>query len=158
MTTRNDVEFVLLKRAGKMLTLLELDGTTIGGNADLVDPINYALRQLEYPTTTISSVTLADVAAVTSAELDELLDRAELRLLENLRVNCDLVDISVGTRFEYLGQARVTIDKAIADQRKKVSEMWGDVVGENSSGALRPGLIQLSFAEQDNDSTEVTAS
>lgn len=158
MATRDDVEFVLLKRTGKMLTLLELDGTTVGGNTDLVDPINFSMRQLGYTPTTISSVTTTDVAAVAADELDEFLDRAELRLLENLRVNCDLVDISVGTRFEYLGQARITIDKAIADQRKKVSEIWGDVVGENSSGALRPGLIQLSFAEQDNDATEVSAS
>lgn len=158
MATRDDVEFVLLKRAGKMLTLLELDGTTVGGNTDLVDPINFAMRQLGYTLTTISSVTAADVVAVDSTELDELLDRAELRLLENLRVNCDLVDISVGTRFEYLGQARITIDKAIADQRRKVSDLWGDIVGDNGSAALRPGLIQLSFAEQDNDTTEVTAS
>ena len=158
MATRDDVEFVLLKRAGKMLTLLKLDGTTVGGNTDLVDPINFAMRQLGYTLTTISSVTAADVVAVASDELDELLDRAELRLLENLRVNCDLVDISVGTRFEYLGQARITIDKAIADQRRKVSDLWGDIVGDNASSALHPGLIQLSFAEQDNDTTEVSAS
>ena len=45
--TRASIEAILIRRCGRMLAATELDGSTIdGSNADLNDPIGWAIRQL----------------------------------------------------------------------------------------------------------------
>ena len=63
--TRAYVEAILIKRCGHLLTVAGLDGTTVAGtNADLGDPIAFALRQLGVAVAVPAVPTTAEVATV----------------------------------------------------------------------------------------------
>lgn len=99
--TRADIEAALIKRAGDLLTTAGLDGTTVNGtNADLGDPIAFALRQIGVTVATLTSPTDAEVAAASTAtegSTDQLLDLAEIRVLETvLQHILDLVNTEAG--------------------------------------------------------------
>jgi hypothetical protein len=116
--TRANVEIILVRRVGRLMTAASLDGTTISGsNADLNDPICDALLTLGYSVTNITAVVDADVAQVTAAKTKRFLALAELRALENILGNLDLVNIRVGPRAEELHQLAEQVETAI--ERKK---------------------------------------
>lgn len=144
--TRANIESVLIRRVGRLLTAAGLDGTTINGtNADLNDPISSALRVLNYTVSSIASVTDTDLLPVTDAHINYLLDVAELRTLESILGNLDLVDIRVGPRSESLSQLADQVQKAIERKTRHITRMYG--VG---LGGLVAGKIALSF-QQDAD-------
>jgi len=65
--TRANVESILIKRVGKLMTAADMDGSTVGGtNADLNDPIGRALRRIGYTTASIIAVADVDIAGVSS--------------------------------------------------------------------------------------------
>ncbi len=102
--TRANVENVLIHRAGALMTKASLDGTTVDGtNTDLADPIAWALRVSGYTSADITNPTTAEVAAAED-DIDEVVDYAELRTLENVLGNLDDVDTTVGPRSESLSQ------------------------------------------------------
>jgi hypothetical protein len=126
MTTRAQVETVLIKRAGKLLTAAGLDGTShVGANADLADPIGYALRTCGFTVADISNPTTAEVTSVSNADIDKLLDIAELRTCENISGNLDDVDYTLGPQSESLGQLSTKLDTKIARLREKILTDYG---------------------------------
>lgn len=143
--TRSQVESALVARCGKRMALVEFAVTTGGDNADLNDPIATALLGMGLSVADISNPDATDLAAVENME--ELLDRAELRLMENILGNLDTVDITVGQRSERLSQIAASIETAIERKRTAVENKYGD------SGALTPGLVTLNFASKGDDVT-----
>jgi hypothetical protein len=141
--TRANVESILVKRCGRLLTAADLDGSTVDGtNADLNDPIGWAVRQAGYTVTDITAVADADLASVATTNYDELLDLAELRALETILGNLDDVNIKIGPRSEDLSDLARQVEKRLELQRKKVELEYGYGVG-----TLEAGVITLEIAE-----------
>lgn len=148
--SRANVETILIRRCGRLLTACDLDGTTVSGaNGDLNDPIASALRTLGYTVASRVSVVDADLAGVASGNEEALLDVAELRTLESALQNLDVVDVQVGPEKESLSQLGTRLEKAIDRKRAQVQRDYG--IGLST---LSAGVITLGFAEQ-NDATVV---
>lgn len=143
--TRASLESILIRRAGKQLTAASLDGTTVDGtNADLNDPLASALRQCGLSVANIASVSDSDLSALDDADIDKLLDLAELRTLESCLGNLDLVDVTAGPIKESFGQIGSRLEKAIERKRAAITRTYG--IG---MGSLSAGLIDLGFQQQD---------
>ncbi len=124
--TRTQVERVLIRRCGKLLTAAGLDGATSNGtNDDLDDPIGSALRALGLSVADLSAVADTDLAAVTDAQIDQLLDVAELRTLETIEGNLDQVDITIGPRSESLNQLAKQVRTKIDAKRAALAAEYG---------------------------------
>lgn len=102
--TRANLESILVKRCGSMMSLVNMAVTYAGANADLNDPIGYALRWAGYSVDDVSSVSNADVAELEDADIDQILDVAELRILQSIQGNYTLVDITNGPESEKFSQ------------------------------------------------------
>lgn len=146
--TRAQAEAILVRRVGRLLTAASMDGTTVNGtNADLADPLAWAIGQAGGALASRSAVTDADVATVSDEE--QLLDLAELRTLESISGNLALVDVTFGPHSEKLGQLGDRVEKLIARKRKQVAADHG--VG---ASALEAGVVTLAFAQQRQASQE----
>lgn len=117
--------------------------TNDGTNTDLSDPIAAALRHC-VPDFSGLTVTDGDLALLDSSEIDKLLDLAELRLLENIHNNLDVVDIKVGPRSENLNQFGDQLEKAVTRLEKKCQHKYG--IG---AGTLSAGVISFDFQQKD---------
>lgn len=148
--TRANVEAILIKRVGKLMTAVGLDGTTVSGtNTDLNDPIGEAIRHLGYTVASITSVADVDLLPVTIAQYSELLDVAELRTLYSIQGNYTLVDVTIGPRDERLSKLADVIEKAIARKERLTSNLYG--VGLSD---ISVELINYKFAEHDIDNID----
>lgn len=143
--TRANAESILIRRVGTLFTAVGLDGTTVAGtNADLNDPLGYALRRLGYAVASAVSVADTDVDDVSAADTDAFLDVAELRALENAHgAALTLVDISVGPRKESLGQMAEGLLQRMEAKRRQVEADYGIGAGE-----LESGVLNLDFMEK----------
>mgnify|MGYP000952833294 FL=1 len=122
--TRANLESLLVKRCGGLMSLVDMAVTTAGANADLNDPLQYALRYGEYEVADITSVSNSDIAEVEDADIDLILDVAELRLLENIQGNFNLVDITNGPESEKYSQAANVIEKRLSRLQDKVDSYY----------------------------------
>ena len=141
--TRVQAETILVKRCGPMMAAANMDGATVdGSNADLDDPLGWAVRRMGGTVADPVAVTDADLATIVGQSQQHLLDVAEYRLLESILTNLELVDISAGPRSESLGQLGARVEKRLQTlgDRLKAS------IGLNSA-PLETGVIQHDFAE-----------
>jgi hypothetical protein len=138
--TRADIESILVRRASGFMAAAGLAVTVAGSNADLNDPLGWALRKSGITPVLITAVADADVAKAT--DVDQLLDLAELRLLENIYGNLTLVDITLGPRKDALGQIGARLEKRIDVLREKIDKEYG--IG---ASILQGGVITLDFAD-----------
>ena len=99
------IETVLVSRTEKALVEADFATTVDGSNADLMDPIRFAISQvgLAFPTDP-TSLADADISGLTEADFDEFLDYAEYRLLQNIIKNLPEVDVRIGHRQEEFSQ------------------------------------------------------
>lgn len=143
--TRIQAETILVKRAGKRMQFVSMDYTTIDGtNEDLADPISFALLAMGITPADISDPADSDLAGID--DLNEFLDRAELRLLENILGNTDAVDITEGPRSERYSQFMDMLEKAVTRKKKQVDDDYGELDG------LSTGLLTQNFQTKGDDS------
>jgi hypothetical protein len=141
--TRANMEAVLIRRCGKLLTAAGLDGvTSFGANHDLTDPLATALRAVGVVLAVPTEVADDDVALLDLERLDEAQDRAELRALESALGNLDLVDVSYVGHKESLDQLGKRLEGLITKKRAALSTAYG-----SAGGSLSAGAIGLGFAE-----------
>ena len=145
------VETILIRRVGVLLTAVGLDGTSIDGdNDDLVDPVVASIRNLGGSVTTITDVVDADLASIGESDYDELFDVAELRALQSAHsAATTLIDTKIGPRDEKLSNMANTLAKRIEQAQEQVEDLYGY--------GLRPlesGLLELDFAEHDQDNID----
>ncbi len=143
--TRTQVESELVSRASKKMALVGFAVTTNGSNTYLESPISTALRKMGF-TQAGQTVSDADLAALTLAKYDELLDRAELRLLENIYKNIDFTDIDVGPRKEALNQLADQLKDAIATLADRIKAEFG--AGASKLGV---GSVTHDYAAKGDD-------
>jgi len=144
--TRTQVETLLIRRAGKRMAFVEFSKEISGSNPDLSDPISFALLAMSITPADITTPTDADLATVTNEQIGELLDRAELRLLQNILGNMDAVSLSVDGRSESYGQITVSLEQAITRLQAKVD---ADYAGAGNT--LTGGLIIQNFTSKGDD-------
>lgn len=147
--TRANVEAILVKRTGALMTKAGLAVTVVGSNADLNDPIGWALRRIGLTVITASLVTDADLASVTDAQLDEFLDLAEYRTLESVLGNLAAVDTKLGPRDEKLSQLASQIEKKLTRLAKGLEAEYGYGIG-----TLSVGVLTYDFAEHGEAASE----
>ena len=124
--TRANVELILIRRAGNLLTAAGLDGTTVDGtNVDLNDPIGYGIRNVGGTVTDVTSVADADLAGISTDDYDALFDYAEYRLLQNIAGNLDSVDIRVGPQEQKLSQLADFLDRRLNRLKAKLEDEYG---------------------------------
>lgn len=141
--TRTQAETVLLARCGPMMGRAGMDdSTTDSTNADLNDPLGWAIMQLGGSVTDVTSVADADLATVGSDEEDYILDVAEYRLLENILTNLTLTDLTVGPRSEKLEQLGDRIQKRLASLARRL----GGYIGAGAA-MIETGIVRRDFAE-----------
>ena len=141
------LETILVKRAGDLLTQAGLDGTTHDGtNADLADPVAFAVRTMGGTTTDPTNPADADLVAlgVTDDTLDELLALAELRILETCHsALIDLVDVTIGPRREALGAIAARLEAKITKMETRIAKLYG-----YGLGTLETGVLPLDFVQE----------
>lgn len=148
--TRANVETILIRRSGALMTAAGLDGATVAGtNVDLNDPIGVAIVAVGGSVVSRVLVADADVATVATADYDEFLDIAEYRVLQSVLGNLANVDITVGPRSERLSQLAAQLEKALARKKGTLEDQYG-----YNAGTLEAGVLALSFAEHDEDNTD----
>ena len=132
-----------MTRAGKRMALVSMAVTVVGTNSDLNGPLAFALRKLGL--TASSPVTDADLSAVTDDQLDELYDRAELRLLRNIMGNSDFSTWSIGPRSESASNITAELERAITRLEANIARAYGD------GATLEYGNLVQNFQESDED-------
>ena len=143
MTTRADVEQELVSRASAWLTSASMAVTYAGANADLNAPIGYAIRIAGGTVAAPSLVTSTDVATVANADLDLLLDVAELRTLENILAHYALVDAKAGPVEAKSSQLADRLERRIAQIRTWLAVAYG--IGGTTR--LTSGVLTLDMIE-----------
>lgn len=144
--TRANTEAILVQRLGAWLTNAGLATTIVGTNASLNDPIGYAIRIAGGAVASYALVTDADLATVADADLDMLLDVAELRALENVLSNFTLVDAKAGPVEAKSSQFADRLERVIARKRAQLAQRYGI----EGAATMTTGVISLNFTELDD--------
>ncbi|HQP27413.1 MAG TPA: hypothetical protein PLL58_06245 [Candidatus Syntrophosphaera sp.] len=145
--TRTQVEKILLKRAARRMAFVEMDiAKSDGTNADLNDPIAYAVRLCGLSVADISDVKDSDLAPLPDSDIDKLLDLAELRLLQNIFGNLDSVDERTGPVQNAYSQFGTQLETALKRLEEKCQRNYG--VGQ---GTISVGYITLDFQQKEAD-------
>ena len=140
--TRANIEAILVQRCGAYMAAAGMVVTIAGSNANLNDPIGYAIRMCDGTVTSFVSVADADVATVLAADYDKLLDIAELRTLDSVATNLDDVDITAGQRSEKFNQLALNLQAIMERKAAKIEKLYG--IG---SPLIGTGAIVLDFAD-----------
>lgn len=140
--TRAQAETILVRRAGSLMSEAGLAVTIAGSNADLNDPIGWAVRQLGLTVATITSVADSDLSGVSADDYDQFLDLAEYRLLQNISGNLAVTDLEVGPRNEKLDQLVNRLEQRITRKKAQLQQDYGFGLG-----SLTAGVISLGFME-----------
>jgi len=146
--TRANLEAILVKRAGKLMTVAGLDGTTVNGtNADLADPIAFSLRQLGVAVAAPGSPTDAEVANASTDDTDQLLDVAEIRILQTILNHVlDLVNTEAGQRVDEYSQMAAGIQQRIETKTEEARRLYGW-----TAGTLEASYLYHDFAQHGDD-------
>ena len=144
-------ETELVSRAKGKMELVGMAVTVVGTNADLNGPLSTALRKMGLAPASPITVTDTDLANLTDADIDEYLDRAELRLLENIHRNYTLVDIKSGPQDEKLSQIAAQLEKSIELLSAKIKSEYGDS-GAGSSFSV--GVTRIDGYSEEAESSE----
>jgi len=142
--TRVICETVLVKRLKVLMEAAELAVTFAGANADLNDPLAWAMRRIGDSTADASTVTDAELAGVAEADYDDLINLAEYRTLQSILGNMDLVDITAGPRSERLSQLAAQVREMLDDRKAFVASF---------TAPLEVGYISKNFAEHNEART-----
>lgn len=125
---------ILSSRVGGWYTAAGLDASASG--AAWLDPLAYSARILGLALADPTTVVDADLVLVTQAQLDQFLDVAEVRALENALQNHALFDQSIGLASQKLSQLRDSIEAAIDRKTKLLMANYGIGLGTAVSGSI----------------------
>lgn len=147
MATRANLESILVKRLGPLMSAAGMAITVAGSNADLNDPLGYALRTAGYSVTDITSVADADIANVSNGDLDKVILLAEWRTLDTVLGNLDDVDTTVGPRSLKLSQLAGQAERKFDRLEKRLMQLYN--IGVRTGAGV---LVLNISAKGDDDS------
>lgn len=134
--TRAQTERVLIGRTKKFLEAADMDSGNAGTNQDLNDAVATALVDMGFTVASRASVADADIAGIAVGDENEFLDRAELRTLETILQNLDMVDLQLGQRSEKFDQLAQRIERVIARKTNTLRQTYGAGAGTISGSML----------------------
>ena len=138
--TRAAAESQLVRRAGKIMVRVGLDGTTQNGtNVDLNDPIRMAVRYMGLAVADAITVVDADVAPIIGWAIEQFLDLAEFRLFQSIWGNWAEVSQSISLGKYEAQQLADRIQLRIADLENRLRKPYGPNVGAVAVGAIALG-------------------
>jgi hypothetical protein len=123
--TRQGIETILIKRCGTLLRAAGMDGTTVcttgagptytdsGLNADLSEPVAYAVRQLGGTTASYATATSIEIQGTPERQVDRLLDVTEKRTLETILYKLHDVNVFVGPKSSDMARLSQQVQMAI---------------------------------------------
>lgn len=111
-----DLNSILLKRTSKYLTAAGF----VGNDADLVDPLRWALSMLGVTTASLTAIVDADLITINGIEIDALLDLAELRTLEISLGNLTSVTVKAGPVTQNLSDLAKNLISILDTKRKGI--------------------------------------
>ena len=145
--TRKQAEQVILRRVANFFDVVGLDyQTKDGSNVDLNDPIASALRHFTLYPDDHAYVDDDDMSALADADVQQVLDIAELRALESALNQYTKVDLKVGPRSESFSDLAKALEKRIAKTKETLMARWGFGVQ-----VLEAGAIDMNFASRGDD-------
>lgn len=143
--TRAAVEGVLVGRCGPWMTRVGMAVTTAGANGDLTDALRLALGEMGRSPADPLVIGDSELAFAVGSLLDELLDRAELRVLRTVQRRFVKVDLQVDTIRQGWGDLHTEIARAVKDQEERVRRAWGP--GQTAGGTLASSVLAGGFQE-----------
>lgn len=147
--TRVNFETILVARAGGLMGQAGLAITVGGTNADLINPMRYGIVQADGTVVDWTVITDADIATVASADHDQMIDIAELRLLQDILQNLVLVDTEVGERDVKYDQLASRLKVMIKAKQDSVDSLYGF-----GAAVVSTAVWDLNFAEHDEDNVD----
>ncbi len=152
IVTRAQVETILVARCGPWMKEVSMAETTDGTNADLTDPIRRALLLCGGTLASPVAVTDADLATVDADErLDELLDRAELRIMQTVQRRLRKTSVLVvGAVQTYKSDLLRAINDIVRQLTSDMKQTWG-LGGSSGVGVLYWGTAETTEAVDDDD-------
>jgi hypothetical protein len=147
IVTRAQIEITLIRRHGKQMIFVGLDGITVNGtNGDLTAVIGSAILLLGGSVVDITVITDADITTIPEEFTPAIFDASELYLISTIRNQITSVDEVTGPFQAKLSQLP---DRLLADWKSlkaKLLEDWG--VGGPS---LELGVILQDFAAHNEE-------
>lgn len=140
--TRANLESLVVGRVGPLMEAAGLGVSVTGSNSSLAAPLAHATRDVGGTTADPLTVTTAELAAIATADYDDLFDLSEYRVLETVITNLDDVDITAGPRSEKLSQL-------VAQVERRLERL--DSVMRRLTNPLTAGYISLDFVEHGED-------
>jgi hypothetical protein len=147
--TRANVESELVSRQEARMEVVEMAVTVDGSNADLNNPIGFAVRKSGGTVASFASVADGDLGGFEEADYDKLLDIAEYRLLLNIKGRWGKYDIRAGQLDEKLSQFGKDLD---ADIDRKLTEL--QTLYSFGVVSLEAGVVDYDFIQTDEDDDE----
>jgi hypothetical protein len=142
--TRAALESILIRRCGRRMAFANLDGITANGtNLDLNDPIREGLLSLDISAVNPVQVADSDFVNVQGPQVSQILDVAELRVLESILGNWDEFDQAHGIDRQDLGKMGEAIRARINDLQKKVLLYYGLRPSLESSGPMDWSVVPI---------------
>lgn len=125
MTTRAQIEAVLVRRRRKQMVFVGMDAVTVDGtNSDLTDSIGSAILFTGGSVTDITAVTDADLLTIPDLNKNAVYDVAEMYLISSIRSSITSVDEVTGPFAAKLSQLP---DRLLADWKllkQKIEDDW----------------------------------
>lgn len=140
--TRANAEVVIVNRVGGLMEFVGLAVTFMGANEDLNGPLSWAARRMDLSLASPVTVTDSELSGLSDDDIDDFLDLAEYRILENIQGQLDLVDIAAGPRSEKLSQISAQVEKMLAARRDRINAI-------SEPPAYR--YIEIDFVQDEDD-------
>lgn len=140
--TRYQVEQILSRRIGGYLTVASMTSDS-GVNPWLTDPLRWAITALGYTAGSLTAVTDSDLAAVTAAHTDALLDLTELRALEAVYSNLTAVSNRAGPLQDDYNDLARRLEKMRDNKRAEILAVHGIDLGVGNAPARLAGMAAL---------------
>lgn len=135
--TRAGAESQLIRRAGRLMVKVGMDGTTQNGaNLDLNDPIRLAVRYLGLSVADAITVVDSDLSALQGWTIEQFLDLSEFRLLESIWGNWAEVREKISLGEVELQQLADRIQKRITELENRLRKPYGPNVGAVAVGTI----------------------
>lgn len=136
--TRVQLDTIIIRRIGSLLTECNMDGETSDGtNVDLVEPLRWSLKQSGYDVANILDVADSDLEEISDSLLDQILDLFELRCLESASTKFTSVDEVAGPRERKYSQLGRRLKDLIDDKTKLIESEYGIIL------RTRPAYMQV---------------
>lgn len=135
--TRAQVETLMVRRLGRLMTYWNLDGSTVDGtNVDVGAALARTLMGLSLTPDDVTSPTDLELEDVAATSYPELLDLTHMYLLEACLDHTDEVREREGVNEQEWNGRIAELRRRYDQKRQEVAERYGEGLGTAGGGAI----------------------